>query len=253
MTQPHPRQMPQMPFGERASGAARLLLYGLANDKGGSMNGLVRWMHWAASLGIALGVAGCDGGVCEAFLNEPGTTVTIRLKNERAEPIFIGSRASCFDAPPFTLRNVGNQILDIGGSGCGSSCEGMQEHGLLTCADACSAPSMLMIAPGGHFETTWDGRLNHTVTMPAECVKGIEEQDRTCTQRVTAPRSLYQVSAQAFLDVRDCGALAGPCSCKPSADGSCDVLDPGAVGPASLTMVSSLNYPDESTVELVFQ
>jgi hypothetical protein len=210
-------------------------------------------MRWAAAVGIALGGAGCDGGMCDAYLNEEATTVVIRFKNERAETIFVGSQASCADPPPFDILNAGGQVLDIDGSGCGSSCESMQSQGILTCPAICQSPSVFMIAPGGQFETNWDGTMNKKVTMPGSCVEGVAGDTQTCTQRVEVPKSVYLVSASAFMQATGCGPNGASCSCALSPSGSCKVDGFAEVGGTPMVATATLKYPDATTVELVWK
>lgn len=219
---------------------------------------MMRWVLGAAAVvSIVLGGFGCDGlggeSVCEAYLDEEAPTVTIRFKNEGTQPIFVGAQMNCADPPPFTLLNANGKVLDIDGSGCGSSCESMQEHGLLDCPAVCQVPAVHMIAPGGQFETQWNGTLKKPVTMPASCIQGVVEQAQSCVQRVTAPRSIYTVEAQGFSEAVGCGPNGDICTCTPSADGSCQVPEPGFVNGFVLSATATLNYPDVTTIDLVWK
>ncbi len=221
------------------------------------MNTMMRGMLGAvAVVGIVLGGLGCDGlggeSVCEAFLDEEAPVVTIRFTNASAQPLFVGSQVFCADPPPFTLLNANGEVLDIDGSGCGTSCENMQENGLITCPDVCQVPAVHMIAPGGHFDAKWNGTLKKPVVMPASCVQGGAEEAQSCIQRVTAPRSLYTVEAQAFTEAFGCGPDGDMCTCTPSADGSCQVPATGFVSGFIFPEKATLNYPDVPMIELVW-
>jgi hypothetical protein len=171
---------------------------------------------------------GGSGGTpsCESFADEtPPGAITVRLKNTKPYPIYVGGGTDCGGKPLFTLSDAGGPVQMFAG-GCGNTCEKLQKHGDW-CPDACMIPPVVMIQPGGHYDDVWSGTTFEELKMPKSCYFEPEFAGASCSRRIVAPAGAYAAlavggTAVTCLDV-------GICSCKPDANGACEIMYGGDV------------------------
>lgn len=176
-------------------------------------------------------LAGCDGdggdadaGACPGAL-DAGTPfpVSIRLANKRAANVYLGQlMPGCASGPGFTLEDASGHKLNHSPDVCDRTCAELQLSSCACEAD-CAAPTVTLVAPGGHVDLPWAGWIFVDATMPAECYADPACVGPTCLVPVTPSRPLT-VRATAHAEVAGC---SGACiDCTPDASGSCIV--PGA-------------------------
>jgi len=197
------------------------------------------------------GSGGSGGGVdCSAFADTQGTPVTVRIQNDRAEPIFLGIDGGCGEPTWFGVKDPAGATLKLDVGGCGLTCEALQTAPG-ACDASCQIPPMYMIAAGGHRDLTWDGSSVASAMMPASCY--LEDLGGTCEQRNAVPGGIYEVSADVYTQA-DCTADGAPmCTCTPDADGSCQVSANGQIVGMPISATAMLDYPAEGMVTLTFQ
>lgn len=178
-----------------------------------------------------------------------GSEVTISLRNDRAEAIFVTSHFDCAEAHLRIDSNddpAGRWPLDQ----CAPTCASIIADAC-ACPEACMQPRLLRIEPGASHAIVWDGALWVDHELAADCNACGVAPD--CLLGVTAPASMYLASAAASSAASDCTDEAGrPVACE-CADGedSCLLVgnpaDPGELGAQAL-----LDYPRTTSLELVF-
>ncbi|MFO0567317.1 MAG: hypothetical protein U0263_16790 [Polyangiaceae bacterium] len=195
-------------------------------------------------------VGGVGGTSCSDFLDEPlPTSVTIRVVNKRATPIYVGGGSGCGNEPLYTLSGPGG-LVALSPGGCGFTCEALQAHGDM-CPDACFLPPTIFIAPGGSFDTAWAGTSYEAATMPASCYFEPQYALPTCNRRRVADPANYvaKVDAGSALTCLD----VGMCSCTPDAQGSCEITYGGTPSGDALTASATFTMPGSSVVMVEFQ
>jgi hypothetical protein len=197
--------------------------------------------------------AGSGGGVsCDDFKDESSAgTVTFRLTNARPTPIYLGGGNGCGPAELYGLEGPAGLVQKYA-NGCGNTCEMLQHQGDY-CAGggACQIPSVVMIAPGGHYDTTWAALDYVTQNMPLSCYFEPQYAPPTCSQRVAAQAGTYTVSSTAMTDL-DCLDV-GICPCIPDASGSCEIPYSGTPSGTSVDAATKFELTGTQMVEVTFQ
>jgi len=134
--------------------------------------------------------------------------------------------------------------------GCGNSCQALQQHGDW-CMDACLIPPVVVIDPGGSYDTTWSGTTFESQNMPKECYFEPQLVPTTCDRRVIAQSGAYGavVTAATALICNDVAL----CDCTPSAQGSCEIPYGAELSGTTLAAKTSFEMPGASLVVLTFQ
>lgn len=211
------------------------------------------------ALGLAASAAGCKSEVdpgevsCDEYVDAaPAAEVTVRFRNDGAAPIYVGSTGGCGDVPPFAIRDEAGVAHPFYLGACAYSCEDLQEHDGVCAAD-CAIPPVFLVAPGGHYDMTWNGTVLETVEMPDACFASA--QGGECQQVVVAADGTYELSGEVFSEATGCDPSGGtePCTCTPSADGWCQLDYTASVGGAPRTATATLAFPGGSLVEIVFE
>ena len=222
----------------------------------------MRRIHLFAPLALALcapiacgddaTVFGPDDPACDAWNNEePTKPVTIRIRNETSDPIYLGSATQgCHRYIDLFLRDeAGAQLGYRYDSGsCLGTCETLRE-GWPACTDDCPFPPTIYVAPGGVWEETWTGNIFVEEEMPKGCYFEEIEQ-HTCPRNVVAPEGSYTFAVNAWTTTPNC--MVDDCECAPDTNGSCqmNVYEPLSGTPVEAT--GTLSYPSDAVVEVVF-
>jgi hypothetical protein len=221
-----------------------------------------RWPAPRASL-IALAAAalataaapGCggDSDTCSAYKDDPpGADITVRFKNMRAEPIFLGEQAGCGDIIPFSVHDSAGKEHPWVVGGCGYTCEALQS-GSSACPAICAVPPVFRIDPGGQFDLVWKGRVVESAAMPEACWQDKPSTSSAqCDRLVLLEAGDYTITGEAFTEaVCDFGDPSA-CTCAAGAEGSCRIENGTSVKGTALSAMATLTSPSGTLVELVF-
>ncbi|MCC6216747.1 MAG: hypothetical protein IT376_17945 [Polyangiaceae bacterium] len=198
------------------------------------------------------GSSGTGGVDCGAYADEtPPTTATVRLVNARSAPIYLGGGDGCGEPMLYELRGPepGGELRRLQVSGCGFTCEDLQEHSG-GCPAACLIPPVTKIAPGGHRDLVWSMTTAASAAMPAACYAEPGMGGASCDRWVIPPSGTYLASATAgsALVCNDVGL----CDCDADPDGSCQLWGDGQPDGEPLTASASFAFPSETTIVLTF-
>ncbi len=206
----------------------------------------------SAGTGGSGATAGSGGSVsCDDFQDESSAgTVTLRLTNARPTAIYLGGGNGCGPAQLYTLEGPAGPVA-MYANGCGNTCEMLQHQGDY-CAGggACQMPSVVMIAPGGHYDATWTALDFVTENMPLSCYFEPQYAPPTCSRRIAAEAGTYTVSSTAMTEL-DCLDV-GICPCIPDASGSCEIPYSGTPTGTAVVAASSFVLKGTQTVEVEF-
>jgi hypothetical protein len=204
----------------------------------------------AGTTGGSAGVGGTGGQSCEDFLDQipPPEGVTLRLVNATNQPIYLGGENNCGPNDLFQLQGP-NGAIRLRAGGCGHTCEALQQHGDW-CADACMLPPVVLIAPGGHYDTSWSGTTFEPFDMPESCYFEPQFAPPTCDRQLIAPAGDYLATSQAFGELL-CTDV-GICPCIPGPTGSCEIQYGATPTGESIAGKASFAFPSESLIELTF-
>ncbi|MEZ4221018.1 MAG: hypothetical protein R3B13_08815 [Polyangiaceae bacterium] len=233
--------------GSAGSGAT-----GAAGSGGSGATGAVGGTGGGSGGGIGGGGAGgAAGGInCGGFEDQPSPNqVTLRIENKTQAPIYVGGGNGCGPSPLYGLQGPSGEVPLIP-SGCGYTCEDLQQHGDI-CPDACMIPPVFMITPGGHLDAPWSGLTYRQETMPAACYFESQYAPPTCQREVVAEKGTYGVIASAATELL-CN-FAGQCTCTPDTSGSCQIDYGGSPSGALLAAKASFEWPSASLVLVTFQ
>jgi len=206
---------------------------------------------------FATAACGTDTDVaseCEPFLDttEEATPVTVAIENDSPDPIFLVS-TGCSSEVELLLRDGDGAYVDRGIGSCGpQTCEQLMEEPRYDCAALCAQPPTVMVAPGGRYETTWDGFVFTQTEMPSGCFADATTQGQaSCSQKLVAGEGVYTAGFNVATAITcNGGAPDQDCTCTPDEDGVC-VIDFGYAD--SMTEVTGqAQYPSETQIDIVF-
>lgn len=218
-------------------------------DDGGSM--ATGGRSGAPTFGGGPSAGSGSGASCEAFLDEEAeTSVTVRIVNDTDAPLHFGAEeTTCMVLPIYELsREDGVPVSDARGE-C-SSCQLAQRVGAIGCPAICAYQPLVRLEPGQSYEVTWDGRLGEDAAMPAACYPMPFAVPETCIRKVVAPATRYVFSAVGWSDWT-CGP-AGGCQCVDE-DGSCKVTGEAWVRGSAVQASVTIDFPNETVAEIVFE
>jgi hypothetical protein len=177
---------------------------------------------------------------CDAFDNQEGQGVTLRVRNETGMAIYLPT--DCGNVKPTVAPAAGPDGTNYTYyRACLSTCADLRDTGPVACpADAC-AQTALRLQPGAMLDIAWDGTGLRPTEMPAECFFE-PTQDPTCGQIVAAPAASYSVELRAF------DSCAGQCTC--DVNGQCFGEASGVEGYHAPV---SFQHPQQSIVDVVFE
>ena len=205
-----------------------------------------------------LAAAACTGSddvtaECEPFLDttDEATPVTITIENDSPDPIYLVSQG-CRSDVELILRDASGNAVSRDTAGCGSqTCEVLMEEPRQDCAAICAQPPTVMIAPGGRFETQWDGFVMKQVEMPSSCFADTQNAIATCSQRQVADDGTYVAGFNVATEITcDAGGTNQDCTCTPDDDGVC-VIDFGWAESMTEALGEAL-YPSQTTIDIVY-
>jgi hypothetical protein len=199
------------------------------------------------------GGSGGAGPQCEGFDDTTERTdVTVTLRNERAEPVFL-TGLGCESDIDLRLYDDDGERMGFRGGACHFTCEDLQETDGVCAAD-CAAPPIVMIAPGGSYELAWSGTVLAPEEMPSSCYYSPEWAAETCDLRAPAPAGTYRFEVTGYDDSWCPLDEPGACNCTPNADGNCNVEQYTDLSAAEGAPVSAtLAFPSETATEIVFE
>lgn len=186
------------------------------------------------------GVGGDTEPACAAFDNEKGTPVTVRLRNESGETIYLA--AECEELTSLVVPVEPNGLAYYEPV---CTCSTVQLQGELACIAAGCVPSALRLLPGETREVVWSGTAMKKDELPAGCVEG-QESGAACERRVKAPAQAHRVGVKAF---SSCAGNAGEPGCTCAANGICEG---GAIGVEGYYESPTFNYPAQTVVDVIF-
>jgi hypothetical protein len=207
-----------------------------------------RW-HWiVGSMWLSLGCGPCDPIRPDDAEGQP---VVITLRNDRAEPIFVGYGNECV-LQAYELLAPDGTALDPIGPTCTQSCAEVIESGCqaIDCG-ACGGPELVRLEPGGTWDLEWSGVLRPGLEIPEACASS-PECDGGCAGRRLPEAGEHVVRSVAFVS---CTSDAGT-PCEECADGETACTVYAGFGSdfsmPDFTAEAALDVPSASTVELVF-
>jgi len=175
-----------------------------------------------ASGGTSTGGTGSGGSSqCDAFLDEPGSMVTVRLTNETMTPIYLGSQMQgCGPAVLFQVANASGMPLQSPGF-CTTTCEDIMHNTVMGCPPiACIITAAITLQPGESALRQWSGAFMVSATLPPACrpAAGTSECERIAGVQPGA----FTFSAQAGTAL-DCTKFGGSMcqACMPDSGGGC--------------------------------
>ena len=214
-----------------------------------------------ALLPLVLLLGGCgddvesqaDTSQCAAYQDEQGSGshVTVRLVNQRAEPIFFLHWEGCS-----TWGDLGGVQAPDGSDAAppsfGFSCEFWQDNATMP-AVGCEQVRLTAVAPGDFDSMDWAPLYYESRDMPDSCFAG--EVHRPCTQARAATAGTYVFSASAHTAATGCVEEGlDPCACDGPTSGTCTAVGMGlSLAGDTVEASASLVYPDLTEVEIVFQ
>lgn len=194
-----------------------------------------------------------DSPDCASFDDEAEEqSVTVTVRNDTTGPLFWSNDIGCVSFLSLQVTDPdGNARTWRAGGLCQFTCEILQQEGP-DCPAMCPLPPVIYIEPGGSYDEEWTGLVHEERSMPEACyLSPLQPGDQPCQQLVVAPAGDYTMTARAWTELSDCAG--GSCLCQPDASGSCAVDTMGTITGAAVEASASVNYPDEATVEIVFQ
>lgn len=189
---------------------------------------------------------------CEPIRPDDGEPqpVTITIRNDRAETIFVGFGDECV-TDAFRITGPDGEELDTIGPFCTQSCEEVIASG---CSDidcgACAGPELVQLPPGTRWEGEWSGVVSPGLEIPDGC--GPSPCSGVCRGRHLPDPGAHLVRAVAFSTcTTDGGVPCPPCddptmSCAVWASFESDFAMPEFQAEATLEL------PGTSAVELTF-
>lgn len=204
-------------------------------------------------LTTATGSTSTSGGepttaaTCEdPSLPQTGPEVNVTLRNTGDVPIYVPYLSDCDRELPFRLRDASDRFLDTSldtaGDFCDVSCA-QAIAGELGCPMGCPEfEKSVKIEPGGAYGVVWPGDEYLRVTLGPEC----RSSAGSCAARAQAPPSLYTALAEAGDAVEGCDV----CGCVVGPAGWC--VTAGHLGGTRISVMATLDYPQQTTLELQF-
>jgi hypothetical protein len=211
-----------------------------------------------AALASMLATAACNDSEttipedCEPFLdtNEEAAPVTIAIENNSPDPIYLVS-TGCSSDVELILRDGAGDYVSRWGSACGiQTCEVLMEEPRYECLADCAQPPTVMVAPGGRYETTWDGFVMEQVEMPSGCFSEAQSAATTCSQLQVAPDGVYAAGFNVATAITCDTGLNADCTCTPDESGTC-TIDFG-YAETMTEAIGEAAYPSETTIDIVY-
>jgi hypothetical protein len=209
------------------------------------------------SPGTATGEDGRTDGVeddpCAAIRPDDGEPqpVAITLRNDRAEPIFVGFGNECVIEAYEVTTESGTALQTIGPI-CSQSCADVIDMGCSSVdCGACGGPEMVRLEPGGSWELEWSGFVRPGLAIPAECASGLACSSGCATRRLPDPGA-HTVRSIAFSScTNDDGQPCEPCA---AGETACTVLAgfESDFSQPDFMAEAALEIPSTQAVELVF-
>ncbi len=198
------------------------------------------------------GGSGGGGAECSGFEDTTTvTTVTVTVQNATAQAIYLGG-TDCEIDIDLRLFDAADQPVRFRDGVCHFTCSELQVTDAV-CAAGCALPPIVMIAPGGSYELTFNGTMLDPVEMPTSCYFNADFATGTCDQRVVAPTGGYAFAVTGYDDSWCPLDQPGACECTPNASGNCTVEQFGDIlSGQGVEARASFNFPSDDTVELVF-
>ena len=181
--------------------------------------------------------------ICEGFDDEPlEAPRTITVTNARAEPVYLMTANDCTFNRVFVTGPAGRWPS----GSCEPSCAAMIS-GQCGCAEACAAPQLLRVEPGGSYPIDWAYVLVGD-EVPASCVDTDLCGFGECVRQVAPPDGAYTISVDVQLTPAACAEPGDPCACPPGEDWC--LTEAFHEGPADLEVDFDTELPSGS-LELV--
>lgn len=167
------------------------------------------------------GAAGSGGSSsCEAYFDQPGTTVGVELVNHTQEAIYLGSTSPGCGGPAQIQVADASGPLSAPGL-CRATCQNLIQGTTALCVPiACPVNAVLTLQPGESTSEEWGGAFLRDASLPLACRPASGASD--CQRVEGVAPGVYTFSAIAGTTL-DCSQLGGaPCQpCMPSAGGGC--------------------------------
>jgi hypothetical protein len=175
----------------------------------------------------------------------PVPTVTVSFRNDLAVPVFVDDRVGCADVLPFTMFE-GDAQLKLWVDQCDFTCDIVLSSEECGCPAGCGDPGgVIQINPGGVYNEVWSGDQFRPFDVDTACHPDACQD--SCLGLFQTPFGVYNVRTAASVALDICE----PCGCTPNAEGWC--LADGARTGEEIVVEATLDYPNASLVELVFQ
>jgi hypothetical protein len=228
---------------------------------------------WILAVGLAVGAVGCgddepaggggSGGSggggsgaggseeCSEFIppevGAPVQQIPVVIQNATATTIYLGATDfGCSSPPPYQTTTVGGDAVKSYLGACEFTCADVANGGC-NCAADCALPTVILLAPGGSYTTSWSPGIFESVEMPEECYS-----DPTCiapTCLLPRPASDPLLFGSSGYPTVTCSAM--DCDCTPDASGSCQIQDATTSG--TEVLASTQWNPGDETITIVFE
>jgi hypothetical protein len=188
---------------------------------------------------------------CSSYMDASTWSLTIQIKNERTQPLYLGQDSATCDAQRLFQVEDGARTLLEGLEGCHSSCQALMQTGPVACPTTCASPSTITLDPGQTIKIPWDGRYGVAQSLPQQCLSNLSQSATSCVQAQRIEASVFTFKARAGTS-RSCLA-AGGCACATNEYGGCTMPSSLIAGTIITTEYLTKLEPGESPyISLVF-
>jgi hypothetical protein len=156
---------------------------------------------------------------CDTFADDTGYQLTVHIKNERSETLYLGPDDKTCTTPALYEVEDGARTKLPALAGCVTSCQAMMVGAAASCPTVCAEPSTVALEPGQTIDLPWDGRYGVPQNLPSQCMKD-PAQGGSCTQAQKIEAGVFTFVARAGTK-RSCLLQGGTCSCAANAHGGC--------------------------------
>lgn len=192
-----------------------------------------------------------SGQQCLGFDDTNETTqVTVTVRNTTDEAIYL-TGLGCDSQIDLELYDANDREVSYRRGNCHFTCAELQNTDPV-CAGGCAIPPIIMIAPGGSYDLSWDGTLHEPTEMPASCYFSSDFASPTCDVRISAPEGSYAFEVVGYDDSWCPIDLPGGCECEPNAQGNCQVDEFAEIFTEGRSARGQLEFPKDLSAEIVF-
>ena len=190
---------------------------------------------------------------CEEFAGDPpGPPVTVTIRNARDTAIFVENLSGC-DTKWISIRDPQGESVPWIWDSWTPSCATLTVPNSASCGGGDCAGAAVHLEPGQSMTEVWPGEVFQRTRISDACWGGDDWCGLDCVIPRAPDPATYTIGAVAAFGL-DCGGMSCP-SCDPVPAEFCVLrFDFGqALTPDRIETAGTLNYPTETSIELVFE